>query len=55
MNLRSDLSPSISIMDLLGSIMGSMSAPPGLSQKEKDKRKKMREMQKKVIAWNNFR
>ena len=37
-------------MDLLGSIMGSMSAPPGLSQKEKDKRKKMREMQKKVIA-----
>ena len=36
-------------MDLLGSIMGSMTAPPGMSQKEKEKRKKMREMQKKVI------
>ena len=35
-------------MDLLGSIMGSMTAPPAMSQKEKDKRKKMREMQKKV-------
>ena len=36
-------------MDLLGSIMGSMTAPPGMSQQEKDKKKKMREMQKKVI------
>jgi len=35
-------------MDLLGSIMGSMTAPPGMSQKEKEKRKKMREMQKKM-------
>jgi hypothetical protein len=27
-------------MDLLGSIMGSMTAPPGMSDKEKEKRKK---------------
>ena len=35
-------------MDLLGSIMGSMTAPPGMSDKEKEKRKKQKEMEKKL-------
>ncbi len=35
-------------MDLLGSIMGSMTAPPGMSDKEKEKRKKQKEMEKKM-------
>ena len=35
-------------MDLLGSILGSMSAPPSLSDKEKERRKKEREMANKA-------
>jgi len=41
-------SASTNRMDLLGSILGSMSAPPSLSEKEKERRKKAKEMADKA-------
>lgn len=34
-------------MDLLGSILGNMSAPPTISKEERERRKKMKELEEK--------
>ena len=49
LNLVLDGSPSSSLaMDLLGSIMGSMTGPPKMSDKERERRKKEREAAEKA-------